>query len=104
MLSPHLFRIAHKWRSAGQHLRSEEHTSELQSLRHLVCRLLLEKKKKQKHSHHKHSARADALTGLAATGANRRYAIRARSRSIARAQLTTTKMNTRTTYRGRGHD
>src|SRR5438045_7515365 len=28
--------------SAG---RSEEHTSELQSLRHLVCRLLLEKKK-----------------------------------------------------------
>src|SRR5262245_26388135 len=28
--------------------RSEEHTSELQSLRHLVCRLLLEKKKEQK--------------------------------------------------------
>src|SRR5262245_65375869 len=28
-------------------LRSEEHTSELQSLRHLVCRLLLEKKKKR---------------------------------------------------------
>src|ERR1035438_10583936 len=27
--------------------RSEEHTSELQSLRHLVCRLLLEKKRKQ---------------------------------------------------------
>src|SRR5947199_9291160 len=26
--------------------RSEEHTSEFQSLRHLVCRLLLEKKKK----------------------------------------------------------
>src|SRR5438093_7681811 len=32
----------------GQHavLRSEEHTSELQSLTNLVCRLLLEKKKK----------------------------------------------------------
>src|SRR5262245_65172005 len=30
---------------AGVGLRSEEHTSELQSLRHLVCRLLLEKKK-----------------------------------------------------------
>src|SRR5205814_7297478 len=30
-------------RKFGQ--RSEEHTSELQSLRHLVCRLLLEKKK-----------------------------------------------------------
>src|SRR5258705_656011 len=29
-------------------LRSEEHTSELQSLRHLVCRLLLEKKKQIK--------------------------------------------------------
>src|SRR5438045_7179583 len=28
--------------------RSEEHTSELQSLRHLVCRLLLEKKKTTK--------------------------------------------------------
>src|SRR5437899_4435413 len=30
----------------GSKMRSEEHTSELQSLRHLVCRLLLEKKKK----------------------------------------------------------
>src|SRR5689334_24125193 len=29
------------------HLRSEEHTSELQSQFHLVCRLLLEKKKKK---------------------------------------------------------
>src|SRR5207253_10615807 len=29
-------------------IRSEEHTSELQSRGHLVCRLLLEKKKKQK--------------------------------------------------------
>src|SRR5947199_2068696 len=28
-------------------VRSEEHTSELQSLRHLVCRLLLEKKKNE---------------------------------------------------------
>src|SRR5258705_2650111 len=31
----------------GARRRSEEHTSELQSLRHLVCRLLLEKKKTQ---------------------------------------------------------
>src|SRR5689334_25441595 len=30
-------------------VRSEEHTSELQSQFHLVCRLLLEKKKKNKH-------------------------------------------------------
>src|SRR5205814_5393467 len=33
--------------AAPQRERSEEHTSELQSLRHLVCRLLLEKKKKK---------------------------------------------------------
>src|SRR5207253_10853955 len=31
--------------------RSEEHTSELQSRGHLVCRLLLEKKKKTTHQH-----------------------------------------------------
>src|SRR5437660_7504700 len=33
---------------AVRHRRSEEHTSELQSRGHLVCRLLLEKKKKKK--------------------------------------------------------
>src|SRR2546430_8702361 len=33
----------------GRQLRSEEHTSELQSQSNLVCRLLLEKKKKKKH-------------------------------------------------------
>src|SRR5437899_3949541 len=59
-----LFRSAFKLRASDIHLeplaksfrlryridgmRSEEHTSELQSLRHLVCRLLLEKKKKKK--------------------------------------------------------
>src|SRR5438874_9013027 len=32
----------------GSLIRSEEHTSELQSRRDLVCRLLLEKKKKKK--------------------------------------------------------
>src|SRR5262245_64328698 len=32
--------------------RSEEHTSELQSLRHLVCRLLLEKKKHRQSTQH----------------------------------------------------
>src|SRR5690349_23816065 len=35
----------------GHRLRSEEHTSELQSRRDLVCRLLLEKKKKKKTTH-----------------------------------------------------
>src|SRR5258708_20984571 len=37
-----LDKVRKKWRSK----RSEEHTSELQSPDHLVCRLLLEKKKK----------------------------------------------------------
>src|SRR5205814_5884762 len=37
----------HRALGSGEGLRSEEHTSELQSLRHLVCRLLLEKKKKK---------------------------------------------------------
>src|SRR3712207_7592137 len=32
-------------------LRSEEHTSELQSRQYLVCRLLLEKKKQNSYSH-----------------------------------------------------
>src|SRR2546425_5885310 len=34
----------------AQSPRSEEHTSELQSLAYLVCRLLLEKKKSKKHA------------------------------------------------------
>src|SRR5205814_9298698 len=36
--------LRHELRRHAAHERSEEHTSELQSLRHLVCRLLLEKK------------------------------------------------------------
>src|SRR5690554_7793029 len=36
---------------AGQDQRSEEHTSELQSRPHLVCRLLLEKKNKIQMTH-----------------------------------------------------
>src|SRR3989449_2506051 len=42
---------------ALQNVRSEEHTSELQSRLHLVCRLLLEKKKKKKHIIIQHSVR-----------------------------------------------
>src|SRR5205814_4026702 len=41
---PHI-RLGNFSESLGPGARSEEHTSELQSLRHLVCRLLLEKKK-----------------------------------------------------------
>src|SRR5262245_64613299 len=39
-------------------MRSEEHTSELQSLRHLVCRLLLEKKNQRKQNCQKQARRA----------------------------------------------
>src|SRR2546427_7065403 len=63
--SPHpADRAAHPRRQASCHrsyrtvfhhpevrLRSEEHTSELQSQSNLVCRLLLEKKKRQHHEH-----------------------------------------------------
>src|SRR2546425_3241140 len=38
-------------KTAVARMRSEEHTSELQSLAYLVCRLLLEKKKKKDHKH-----------------------------------------------------
>src|SRR3712207_8784620 len=38
----------HAGPGAGPAVRSEEHTSELQSRQYLVCRLLLEKKKKSK--------------------------------------------------------
>src|ERR1041384_7548075 len=44
------FRPAGQW---AEH-RSEEHTSELQSLAYLVCRLLLEKKKQNKQHHKTH--------------------------------------------------
>src|SRR5258705_759837 len=41
--------------------RSEEHTSELQSLRHLVCRLLLEKKKRQGEDYERWTVRTRRL-------------------------------------------
>src|SRR2546422_7686481 len=45
--------VSQLWRETVT--RSEEHTSELQSRLHLVCRLLLEKKKKiQRHRGHQH--------------------------------------------------
>src|SRR5258708_16306270 len=45
--------LRRRWPSAPTE-RSEEHTSELQSPDHLVCRLLLEKKKQPKHHIHTH--------------------------------------------------
>src|SRR5207253_10572831 len=47
--------FAHIWNGDAEpleRLRSEEHTSELQSRGHLVCRLLLEKKKNTQHTYH----------------------------------------------------
>src|SRR5258705_1552524 len=44
-ITPENFKETDKWKFAHPKDRSEEHTSELQSLRHLVCRLLLEKNK-----------------------------------------------------------
>src|SRR3989442_8340914 len=43
--SMHSRRIDRSQKRTEQRIRSEEHTSELQSRPHLVCRLLLEKKK-----------------------------------------------------------
>src|SRR4051794_41623747 len=46
---PRPTRCSSGWRGCSSSARSEEHTSELQSPVHLVCRLLLEKKKQQSH-------------------------------------------------------
>src|SRR2546425_5297888 len=58
--------------------RSEEHTSELQSLAYLVCRLLLEKKKKPRphrtHRHPRAATRHDTRPGTAAYHVGRRPA------------------------------
>src|SRR3989442_4329064 len=43
--------VRHRRRRAARDTRSEEHTSELQSRPHLVCRLLLEKKKNKLDKH-----------------------------------------------------
>src|SRR5438309_4253573 len=52
--TPRFHRVA---RATASRWRSEEHTSELQSQFHLVCRLLLEKKKKKKTTTHPYQYR-----------------------------------------------
>src|SRR2546425_5250985 len=47
----HVLAAQHAPIEAAELDRSEEHTSELQSLAYLVCRLLLEKKKKHNNTH-----------------------------------------------------
>src|SRR5205814_3403891 len=56
-------------------VRSEEHTSELQSLRHIVCRLLLEKKKRSSHlcsGHRPHLPRPRPRTSIWCSGTRKR--------------------------------
>src|SRR5256884_7179461 len=56
-------KVGHREQVAGALVlfsRSEEHTSELQSRLHLVCRLLLEKKKTKHLTIHRHTGHTDA--------------------------------------------
>src|SRR3989304_5223621 len=67
--SPARCRSAHRAfdqdpRGPAQALRSEEHTSELQSRLHLVCRLLLEKNKRKLEEKLEHSAERGATMVL----------------------------------------
>src|SRR5437016_9362964 len=62
---PFAYPCSSRWIPRSSAWRSEEHTSELQSLTNLVCRLLLEKKNKtnnktqvRKYNHHHHIAEA----------------------------------------------
>src|SRR2546422_5032107 len=69
VLAPALLGRARQLRQRHDGDRSEEHTSELQSRLHLVCRLLLEKKKKKKHRARLHRrTRHTAGTTSVATG------------------------------------
>src|SRR2546422_7617147 len=56
-IGPALQQRQHVHRGEAGRLRSEEHTSELQSRLHLVCRLLLEKKKKRRKEQHTQNAK-----------------------------------------------
>src|SRR5258708_8261924 len=67
---------AHLWQQVGAHHRrdgrSEEHTSELQSPDHLVCRLLLEKKNSDRQLNWRPAKRlSDGTTSLRSGGAPR---------------------------------
>src|SRR5438046_4800640 len=60
-------RCARDRESQHQRQRSEEHTSELQSLTNLVCRLLLEKKKKKKQKIKRHQKQKNKTQTTAST-------------------------------------
>src|SRR5438445_10160651 len=63
------------YRERGQ-IRSEEHTSELQSRQYLVCRLLLEKKKKKNRQHHRQQRKYRTLRCPGASEFTRRAQLR----------------------------
>src|SRR2546422_7752433 len=63
--APVMSRLGHRIRRSRSTTRSEEHTSELQSRLHLVCRLLLEKKKKKRTKKKKEKDERYARTQLA---------------------------------------
>src|SRR5687767_15536035 len=58
------------WCISRQIWRSEEHTSELQSLAYLVCRLLLEKKKERIHEKGDSDGRLKTPKGVALSALN----------------------------------
>src|ERR1039458_10555967 len=70
VMSPHSFSNCATGKISSWPLpqRSEEHTSELQSLRHLVCRLLLEKKTEIVNYEHHPRARRPGLGPTRQTG------------------------------------
>src|SRR5437899_8903350 len=79
---------------AGQ---SEEHTSELQSLRHLVCRLLLEKKKKERnqkfkkqHQNNQHATHNKQVHLYIYTPQMKRLTVHTETRAIVRIDVCTT--------------
>src|SRR5437016_8032713 len=63
--------IRRRWDANAFHARSEEHTSELQSLTNLVCRLLLEKKKKRQKSSANTAQTRGTTPGTSSTDASR---------------------------------
>src|SRR5699024_11382922 len=67
-------------------LRSEEHTSELQSRFELVCRLLLEKKKPQRAARDIHERERQARRALGQAGTHARPAARVRATGPAGSQ------------------
>src|ERR1039458_4590043 len=68
-------------------MRSEEHTSELQSLRHLVCRLLLEKKKKRAPQHARTTGRKRRLQAERGAAGRQRRRGAARPYSVAQTSF-----------------